>query len=68
MNKLILSLVILTDFTDSSRAPCLTSGLQGSVNVHRGAIFLVPQWQYISSFVLYIYLIFVYNLQYLEVF
>ena len=39
---------------DSSRAPGLTSGLQGSVNVHRGALLLVPQWQYISSFVFYI--------------
>ena len=28
---------------DSSRAPGLTSGLQGSVNVHRGALLLVPQ-------------------------
>ena len=28
---------------DSSRAPGLTSGLQGSVNVHCGALFLVPQ-------------------------
>ena len=28
---------------DSSRAPALTSGLQGSVNVHRGALLLVPQ-------------------------
>ena len=28
---------------DSSRAPSLTSGLQGSVNVHRGALLLVPQ-------------------------
>ena len=36
---------------DSSRAPGLTSGLQGSVNVHRGALLLVPQWQCISSFV-----------------
>ena len=27
----------------SSRAPVLTSGLQGSVNVHRGALLLVPQ-------------------------
>ena len=26
-----------------SRAPGLTSGLQGSVNVHRGALLLVPQ-------------------------
>ena len=28
---------------DSSRAPCLTSGLQWSVNVHHGALLLVPQ-------------------------
>ena len=28
---------------DSSRAPGLTPGLQGSVNVHRGALLLVPQ-------------------------
>ena len=28
---------------DSSRAPDLTSVLQGSVNVHRGALLLVPQ-------------------------
>ena len=28
---------------DSSRAPGLTSGLQGSVNFHRGALLLVPQ-------------------------
>ena len=28
---------------DSSRAPGLTSGLQGSVNAHRGALVLVPQ-------------------------
>ena len=39
---------------DSFRAPGLTSGLQGSVNVHRGAYLLVPQWQCISSFVFYI--------------
>ena len=38
---------------DSSRAPVLTSGLQGSVNVHRGALLLVPQWQCISSYVFY---------------
>ena len=38
---------------DSSRAPGPTSGLQGSVNVHRGAPLLAPQWQCISSFVLY---------------
>ena len=43
MNKLILTLVILTDFADSSRASGLTSVLQGSVNVHRDAILLVPQ-------------------------
>ena len=40
---------------DSSRAPGLTSGLQGSVNVHRGALLLVPQWRCISSFVFYIF-------------
>ena len=28
---------------DSSRAPVLTSGLQGSVNVHRGVLLLVPE-------------------------
>ena len=28
---------------DSSRAPGLTSGLQGFVNVHCGALLLVPQ-------------------------
>ena len=28
---------------DSSRAPGLTSGSQGSVNVHRDALLLVPQ-------------------------
>ena len=39
---------------DSSRAPGLTSGLQGSVNAHRGALLLVPQWRCISSFVFYI--------------
>ena len=27
---------------DSSRAPGLTSGLQGSVNVHRGALLFMP--------------------------
>ena len=31
------------DDADSSRAPGLTSGLHGSVNVHRGAQLLVPQ-------------------------
>ena len=38
---------------DSSRAPCLTSGLQGSVNVHRGALLFVPQWHCISSCLLH---------------
>ena len=28
---------------DSSRAPGHTPGLQGSMNVHRGALLLVPQ-------------------------
>ena len=32
----------------------LNSGLQGSVNVHHGALLMVPQWQCISSFVFYI--------------
>ena len=41
---------------DSSRAPGLNSGLQGSVNVHRGALLLVPQWQCISSFVFYFFI------------
>ena len=40
---------------DSSRAPSHTSGLQGSVNVHRGALLMVPQWQCISSFVFNIF-------------
>ena len=41
---------------DSSRAPGLTSGLQGSMNVHRGALLLVPQLRCISSFVFYIHI------------
>ena len=40
---------------DSSRAPGLTSGLQGSVVVHRGALLLVPQWQCIRFFVFYLF-------------
>ena len=32
-----------TEDADSSRTSGLTSGLQGSVNVHRGALLLVPQ-------------------------
>ena len=40
---------------DSSKASGLTSGLQGSVNVHRGALLLVPQWQFIRSFVFNIF-------------
>ena len=39
---------------DSSRAPGLTFSLQGSVNVHRGALWLVPHWLCITSFVFYI--------------
>ena len=30
-------------FCRATRAPGLTSGLQGSMNVHRGALLLVPQ-------------------------
>ena len=37
----------------SSRAPGLTFGLEGSVNVHRGFLLLVPQWRWIGSFVFY---------------
>ena len=44
-------------FTGTNCALILTSGLQGSVNVHRGTLLLVPQWQCISSFVFYILLI-----------
>ena len=40
---------------DSSRALGLSSGLQGSVNVRRGSLLLVPKWQCISSFVFYIF-------------
>ena len=32
----------------------LTSGLQGSMNIQRGVLLLVPQWKCISSFVFYI--------------
>ena len=39
---------------DSSRAPGITSGLQGFVSVQRGAILLVTHWQCISSFAFYI--------------
>ena len=39
---------------DCSRAPGLTSCLQGSMNVHRGALLLVPQSQCISSVIFYI--------------
>ena len=38
---------------ESSRAPGLTSGLQGAVNVHSGTLLLVPQWRFISSIVFY---------------
>ena len=40
---------------DSARAHGLTSGLQGSVNVRRGALLFVPQWHCISYFVFYIW-------------
>ena len=40
--------------TDSSQAPDLTSGLQGSVNVHLGALLSVPHWRCFSSFVFYL--------------
>ena len=40
---------------DSSQAPGLTSGLQGSMNVHLGALLFVLQRQYNSSFVFYIF-------------
>ena len=43
---------------DSSRGPGLTSGLQGSVNVHRGALLFVPQLRCTSSFVFYIHIAF----------
>ena len=42
---------------DSSWLPGLTSGLQGSVNVYRGALLLVPKWQFISSFVFYVFVV-----------
>ena len=41
-NLLNLTLYISGD-ADSSQVPGLTSGLQGSVNVYRGALLLVPQ-------------------------
>ena len=44
-------------YADSARSPGITSGLQGSMNVHRGALLFVPQWQCISSFVFYIFVI-----------
>ena len=39
----------------SFRTPGLASVLQGSVNVHRGALLLVPKGQCISSFVFYFF-------------
>ena len=38
---------------DPSRAPGLTYGLQGYMNIQRGALLLVPQWRCISSFVFF---------------
>ena len=49
---------------DSSRALGLTSGYQGSVNVYRGTLLLVLQWECISSFVFYILLYFTYKRQF----
>ena len=43
-------------FTLSNHISVKTSGLQGSMNVHRGALLWVPQWRHISSFVFYIVL------------
>ena len=40
---------------DSSRAPGLTTGLQGSMNVHRGALLLLPQWQIKAQFMSFVY-------------
>ena len=37
-----------TGDADSSWSPDLTSVLQGSVSVHRGALLLVPKWQWHS--------------------
>ena len=39
---------------NSSRVPGLNSGLQGSLNVYRDDLLLLPHWQRISSFVFYI--------------
>ena len=39
---------------DSSWESGLTSGFQGSVDIPRGALLLVPQWQCISSYAFYI--------------
>ena len=44
----------LLDYSYSSRAPGLTSGLKRTMNVHRGDLLLVPQLQCNSSFVSYI--------------
>ena len=40
---LIAAVASQAGYADSSWAPGLISGLQGSVNVHRGALLLVPQ-------------------------
>ena len=42
---------------DSSREHGITSALDGSVNVHHGALLLVPQWQCISSLIFYFWII-----------
>ena len=43
--KILFSLLAASQAgdADSSRAPGLTSGLQGSVNLYRGALLLVAQ-------------------------
>ena len=48
-----LNIKVNTTDADSSWAPGLTSGLRGSVGVHRGALLLVPRWKCISSLVFY---------------
>ena len=42
-NITFILLIFLAGDADSSQAPGLTSGLMGSVNIHRGALLFVPQ-------------------------
>ena len=50
---------------DSSRAPGLTSGLQGSVNVHRGALFWChsdsASFFFVFNFLIYLFRIYNYS-------